>query len=413
MEYDSYDDSQSDSGVSVDFSPCSTMDGTTTTGTPATVSKETPIEREIRRAIEREQSLRRSRGLPNPPTSPEYVEIPLRKSILCQSLTKSERHQDKDRDLAGKKMKHEIHKETKREQDLVKLGKVPGFYDKGTVRQIREKKDLFEAFQTPSDSSFTARSKAPSWSSASEVSTLENHEDFLSQASTLRSSYVERRRSLDLLSPTQGPNSSKGVVVTDSSPRGPGFSEGTGCQVIILENNLSIPAQKHHHIKPDAEISNFGNPVISLSRTGGHDTLTAREKEKEVAVTENPFFKLRASTNLVKVKQDIQETQDREKELRKQRVSLYGNGGSPNGGGGAGRPVGLEVKNPVLSSSLNGLAVPYLPGSSSRGGSGPSAARQSAGKPCVWPPAQPEEEKINQPEVPQSPRTPRHKTPLV
>uniref|UniRef100_A0A3P8U732 A-kinase anchor protein 2 C-terminal domain-containing protein n=1 Tax=Amphiprion percula TaxID=161767 RepID=A0A3P8U732_AMPPE len=420
MEYDSCDDSQSDSGVSADFSPCSAIDGTTTTiatGTTATVSKETPIEREIRRAIEREQSLRRSRGLPNPPRSPEYVEIPLRKSVLCQSLPKSERHQGKDREFAGKKMKHEIHAETQREQDLVKLGKVPGFYDKGTVRQIKEKKDLFEAFQTPSNSSFTPRSMTSSWSSASETSTVENQEDFSVQMSTTRSSYMEKRRSLDLLSTAQGPNSAKAVVLTDSTPRGPGFSDGTGCQVIILESNLRIPAEKRFHIKPEAEAftaSNSGKPVISSSRTGGHDGLTVREKEKEkeVAPMENPFFKLRSSTNLVKVKQDIQEAQEREKELQKQRISLYGDGGSADGGG-RGRPISMEVKNPVLSSSLNGLAVPDFPGSSSREVTGPSAARQSVGKPCVWPPAQPEEEKIYRPEVPQSPRTPRQKTPLV
>uniref|UniRef100_A0A3B4XT19 Uncharacterized LOC111650948 n=1 Tax=Seriola lalandi dorsalis TaxID=1841481 RepID=A0A3B4XT19_SERLL len=249
MESDSCDDSQSDSGVSADFSPCSTLEGNTTmsTGNPGTVPKETPIEREIRRAVEREHSLRRSRGLPNLPTSPEYVEIPLRKTVLCQSLT-TERCQGKDRQFAGKKMEHDIHEEARREQDLVKLGKVPGFYDKGTVRQLKERKQLFEAFQKPSDSTLTVstRCKTTSWSSA-------------------RGS-------------------------TSSTPRGPGVSEGTGRQVTILEDNLSE------------------------------------------APKENPFYKLRSSTNLVKVEQDIREAQEREKELRKQRISLYGGTGGATGG---------------------------------------------------------------------------------
>uniref|UniRef100_A0A4W6FT92 A-kinase anchor protein 2 C-terminal domain-containing protein n=1 Tax=Lates calcarifer TaxID=8187 RepID=A0A4W6FT92_LATCA len=194
---------ESDSGVSTDFSPCGTMEGNTnvSTGTPATAPKETPIEREIRRAIEREHSLRRSRGLPNPPTSPEYVEIPLRKTVLCQSLdSKSERCQGKDRQFAGKKMQHEIHEEVQREEDLVKLGKVPGFYDKGTVRQLREKKQLFEAFQKPSDST---RSKTTSWSSAIDISTLENQEDISSQTSTIGGLKVEKRQSIDLQRPTE------------------------------------------------------------------------------------------------------------------------------------------------------------------------------------------------------------------
>ncbi|XP_051239804.1 uncharacterized protein LOC127354148 [Dicentrarchus labrax] len=424
MESDSCDDSQSDSGVSADFSPCSTLEGNTTisTCTPTALPKETPIEREIRRAIEREHSLRRSRGLPNPPTSPEYVEIPLRKTVLCQAVTaKSERCQGKDRQFAGKKMQHEIYEEVQREQDLVKLGKVPGFYDKGTVRQLKERKQLFEAFQKPNDSmtlSMSARSKTESWSSASDISTLVNQEDMSSQASTIEGLYAER-------SPTQSPNSAKGGSSTFLTPRGPGFSNGTGCQVIILENNLSVPAQKLYHAKPEAEpvtVVDSGRLNISSSRTEGHGGIKGREQEKEeeeveMAPKENPFFKLRTSTNLVKVEQDIREAQEREKELHKQRISLYGGtegakeGGVGRGGGGGGRPASIEVKSPTLSSSsLNGLVVP---GSSSRGVTGPPAARQSVGKFGMWPPAQAEEDKINQPEVLHSPRTPRHKNPLV
>ncbi|XP_074486539.1 uncharacterized protein misp3 [Sebastes fasciatus] len=404
MESDSCDDSQSDSGVSADFSPCSTLEGNTTisTGSPAAAPKETPIEREIRRAIEREHSLRRSRGLPNPPTSPEYVEIPLRKTVLSQSITgKPERCQGKDRQLAGKKMQHEIHEENKREQDLVKLGKVPGFYDKGTVRQVKERKQLFEAFQKSNDSNLTARSKTTSWSSASDTSTLE---DMSSQASTIGGSYVERI-------PTQSPNLAKGGG--SLTPRGPGFSEGTACQIIILENNLSVPAQKLYHAKTEVD---SGGPNMSSSRTAGHGGIKVREQEEEVeeeeeVPKENPFFKLRSSTNLVKVEQDIREAQEREKELHKQRVSVYG---GTEGAKGGGRPGSSDGKSPMLSSSsLNGLAVPDLPGSSSRGGTRPTAERQSVGKLGVWPPAPAEEEKTNRPEVLQSPRTPRHKTPLV
>ncbi|XP_034397232.1 uncharacterized protein si:ch211-207j7.2 isoform X2 [Cyclopterus lumpus] len=391
MESDSCDDSQSDSGVSADFSPCSTLEGTTTISTvsPAAVPKETPIDREIRRAVEREHSLRRSRGLPNPPTLPEYVEIPLRKTVLCQSA-KSERSQGKDRQFAGKKMEHEIHNETQREQDLVRLGKVPGFYDKGTVRQVKERKQLFEAFQKPSDSTLTvsAPSKATSWSSASDISTLENQEDISTQASTIGGSYEEGI-------PTQSPSLVKGGGASAWTPRGPGFSEGTACQIIILESNLSVPAQKLCHAKPEAEpvtVVDSGRPDILSSRTGGHSGIKMREDEDEEAHKENPFFKLRPSTNVIKVEQDIREAQEREKDLHKQRASLYGGRGERVGGG---RP--LTTLSP--SSSLNGLAVPDLPGSSSRGGTRPTAARHSVGKLGQWPPAQAEEERIDRPEL--------------
>ncbi|KAK1886690.1 Mitotic interactor and substrate of PLK1 [Dissostichus eleginoides] len=355
MESDSYDDSQSDSGVSADFSPCSTLEGNTT-NSPAAAPKETPIEREIRRAIEREHSLRRSRGLPNPPTAPEYVEIPLRKTVLCQSIPlNSERCQGKDRQFAGKKMQQEIHEETQREQDLVKLGTVPGFYDKGT---------------------------AMSWSSVSDISTLEDQEDISSQASTIRGSHVERIH-------TQSQNLAKG----GGTPRGAGYSEGKGCQVIILENNLSVPALKLYHAKPEAQpvtVVDSGRSNFTSSRTGGHDGIQVREPEKEEvedegAPKENPFFKLRSSTNLVKVEKDIREAQEREKELHKQRISLYGGTEGPKGAGRSGGPRGNETHGSTpVSWQVRHVAPP-----------------------------QSEEEKINRPEVLQGSLTPRQKTSLV
>ncbi|XP_053355044.1 uncharacterized protein misp3 [Clarias gariepinus] len=137
MDLDQYDDSQSDSGVSVDFSPNSMSDS------------ETPIEREIRLTFRREQSLRRSRGLDE---TKVFVEIPIRKPILSQGLTeKPLKDHSKERQFAGKKMQREIHVETEREKALVKLGRLPGFYDKGTVRQLQEKKLLFEAFPESKD----------------------------------------------------------------------------------------------------------------------------------------------------------------------------------------------------------------------------------------------------------------------
>ncbi|KAF7646400.1 hypothetical protein LDENG_00188350 [Lucifuga dentata] len=423
MENDSCDDSQSDSGLSADFSQCSTME-TQTTGTPTTPTSETPIEREIRRAIEREHSLRRSRGLPNPPSTPEYVEIPLKKNILSQSLiSKSERNQSKDREFAGKRMQQEIHEEAQREQDLVKLGKVPGFYDKGTVWQLKERKQLFEAFQGPQDSSLmiSTRRETPSFASANNCSTFEKPQDISSRASTIGSSYVDRRKTKDLLREIQGPNLAKGGSSSYSSHQGPGFSDGTNCHMIILENNLSVPTQMLYHAKPEADASNginSGISYISPSRNGGYSGTKGWEHEKEeeeedVAPKENPFFKLRSSTALAKVEQDIQEAEERERELRKQRINLYGGtgvakgGGGGGGGGGRGKPVSIKIKNP----KDNGLAD--LPASSSKGGKGPPAACQSLGKLGKWPPAQTKQEQISWPEDHLSSRTPRQKIPLL
>ncbi|KAM7010187.1 uncharacterized protein misp3 [Tautogolabrus adspersus] len=409
MESDSCDDSQSDSGVSADFSPCSTLEGNTTfsPGATAPAIKETPIEREIRRAVQREYSLRRSRGLLKQPTLPEYVEIPVKKTVLFQpQITQPEKCQSKDRQFAGKVMQHEIHGEVQREQDLVKLGKVPGFYHKGTVRQLKERKKLFEAFQAPIVSTLPlpTRTRAQSWpfSSPNDISHLVNQE-----TSTTRHAYVEK-----------SPNPAKGGGSTSLAPRGPGFSEGTGSQIIIIESNLSAGAQNLYHVKPKAEATtavDFARPNIPSHRTEGHGEIKAseqtKEEQEEVDLTpkENPFFKLRSSTNLVIVEQDIREAQEREKELLQQRICLYGGGGGERGG----RPsANLEIRNTKLtrSSSLNRLPVTDSPGSLSRPVTGLPAVRQSVGKLGVWPPAQAEEGKISRPEVLNSPRK---KTPLV
>uniref|UniRef100_A0A096M950 A-kinase anchor protein 2 C-terminal domain-containing protein n=1 Tax=Poecilia formosa TaxID=48698 RepID=A0A096M950_POEFO len=326
---DTYDDSQSDSGVSADFHSYRTQDSSTSmsTDSPGPVSSETPIEREIRRAIEREQSLRRSRGLPNQRTSPEYIEVPSRKSLSMSSTPKWS--QNKDREFAGKKMQHEIHEETRREQDLVKIGKIPGFYDKGTVRQIKERKQLFE--------------------------TLQNQ------------------------------TSAKGL--DRSGLRGPKLSEGTGCQIIIIENSRTIPAQKHYKAKAEAKAS----PALETEKTRSYDGLVKAKKEQEAKEMSpskgNPFFKLRSSANLDKVRQDIQEAKDREKELHTLRLSLYG------GINGAESPSKEEI--PAPSPLPNGNR------------------RQTVDQVSVPPPGQSEEEKIFHTEVRKSPRTPRQKNPLV
>ncbi|CAN9510508.1 unnamed protein product [Ophioblennius macclurei] len=413
METDSWDESHSDSGVSADFSPGSTMEGS-----PASASTETPIEREIRRSVERENSLRKSRGLPNSTSNSQYVKIPSRKAVGTQSHAgKTEKYQGKDREFAGKMMQQDIYEETQREQDLVKLGKIPGVYDKGTVRQLKERKQIFEAFQTPSESVGPARNKTLSWSSAADVSSVDNQEKMASQASTAKSPYLELNRSLEVRSSTQSSISAKAGDSTDSPSRGPGFTEGKGFQVVIIENNMDVPADKWYSAKPVAVSPiDSGMPYISHPSVGEEE-----EEEEELTPQENPFFKLRSSTNLVKVQQDIQETHEREKELRKQRRSLYGDRGgakggeaaAAGGGGGGGRSDSVDGRSFTLSPSLNGQAAPDLPRSSTREETGLSAAHQSVSKFRLKPPAQAEDNTINRPEGLSTPRSPRQKTPLV
>lgn len=346
------DNSQSKNGVSEDFSPYRTPEGTTIS--PAGSSaQETPIEREIRRAIEREKSLRRSRGLPTPCTSPEYVEIPLRKGFLSQSVT-TKWSQNKDREFAGKKMQQEIHEQTRREQDLLRTGKVPDVYDKGTVPQIRESKQLFEAFQAPRDTTLLVAAKTQTLSLSSgctEDLSMQSQEVITTRVSTSSNSHSERKTIL--LHSMQNTNPAKGGS-NDSTLRGPGLSEGTSCRITILENSTTGPAQKQNRVKAEAKAANAANPSKSSGEARWRDGPMATEQQEDVASKENPFFKLRSSTNLVKVRQDILESKEREMELHKMRVSLYGG------------------TNGAVSSSRTGLTLPGVPESSAKMRSGPS-----------------------------------------
>lgn len=315
MESDSSDDSQSDSGVSTD-SPCNTLEGNTTlsAGTPPVPLKETPIEREIRRSIEREHSLRRSRGLPSLPTEPEYVEIPLRKAVLSQSIiTKSEKYQDKDKQYAGKKMQLEIHEAVQREQDLVRLGKVPGFYDKGLTQELKDRKVIFETFQKPDDSSVTvAKSKALSSSDSLNTAVSSSAAGSISVYRSKSASWV---------------------------PQGQGFPDT--CQDVTEEKTLALSVQILRQPTPEPELItevDFGYPNAS-SKGERHDEIKKMEQDQraagvELSPRENPFFKLRSSNLALRVEQDIREAQDREQELYRQRISLYGSKEGAKAGGG-------------------------------------------------------------------------------
>lgn len=316
MESDSSDDSQSDSGVSTD-SPCNILEGNATlsAGTPPAPLKETPIEREIRRSVERERSLRRSRGLPSPATEPQYVEIPFRKAVLIQStILKSDKYQGKDREYAGKKMQLEIHEAVQREQDLVRLGKVPGFYDKGTTQQLKDRKVIFETFQKPDQSSLTvAKSKASSSSDTLNTTTV--------STTTEGSISVYRSEPASLV------------------PQGQGFPDTW--QDVTQEKTLSSSAQILRQHTPEPELItevDFGKPE-ALCKDGGHDGIERMEQDQraawvELSQRENPFFKLRSSKSVLRVEQDIREAQDREQEFYRQRISLYGSSEGAKAGGG-------------------------------------------------------------------------------
>ncbi|XP_015273715.1 PREDICTED: mitotic interactor and substrate of PLK1 [Gekko japonicus] len=105
---------------------------------------ETPIEREIRLSMEREENLWRERGIPKGNSRDELVEIrskPLLSSPLSASTSSRKK---KDHARVSFYVQREIEQETKREEVLQKEGRLPGAYDKGMPQELGERRKVFE-----------------------------------------------------------------------------------------------------------------------------------------------------------------------------------------------------------------------------------------------------------------------------
>ncbi|XP_038596293.1 uncharacterized protein MISP3 [Tachyglossus aculeatus] len=105
---------------------------------------ETPVEREIRIGKEREDNLRRSRGMLSSQASGDLVKVQVR-SILSNTPSEPGFSRDLERAWAGIQMQKDIHRETQREDALVEQGTLPGTYDRGkSQQQLQERKFRFE-----------------------------------------------------------------------------------------------------------------------------------------------------------------------------------------------------------------------------------------------------------------------------
>ncbi|NXN37462.1 MISP protein, partial [Rhinoptilus africanus] len=111
-------------------------------------SNETPIEREIRMAMEREENLWKERGIQRLTSSSELVEIQT-KPLLSMRASPGPGRKGKDKGRASLYVQREIEQETKREEDLKKQGRLLGTYDRGTQQELEERRRVFEQEEAP------------------------------------------------------------------------------------------------------------------------------------------------------------------------------------------------------------------------------------------------------------------------
>ncbi|KFP64813.1 Mitotic interactor and substrate of PLK1, partial [Cariama cristata] len=113
------------------------------------ISNETPIEREIRMAMEREENLWKERGIQRLTSSRELrVEIQT-KPLLSMHVSPGPGRKGKDKGRASLYVQREIEQETKREEDLKKEGRLLGTYDRGTQQELDERRRVFEQEEAP------------------------------------------------------------------------------------------------------------------------------------------------------------------------------------------------------------------------------------------------------------------------
>ncbi|KAM9215243.1 mitotic interactor and substrate of PLK1 isoform 2-T3 [Leptosomus discolor] len=111
-------------------------------------SNETPIEREIRMAMEREENLWKERGIQRLTSGSELVEIQT-KPLLSMHASPGPGRKGKDKGRASLYVQREIEQETKREEDLKRQGRLLGMYDRGTQQELDERRRVFEQEEAP------------------------------------------------------------------------------------------------------------------------------------------------------------------------------------------------------------------------------------------------------------------------
>ena len=237
--------------------------------------------------------------------NPDVLEIPF-KTILLKELQSGDTAVAKclTRQFSEKKMQKEISQERLRELVLVNQGTIPGEYRKEGTRQLKETKKLFEGLLQGSVDGAVRLSKT-------------------TFTDPVYPSVLERTRSMEMLSLQSQP-----VCRTQSLrvPRSEDTNRGWRRERCRSRSPVAGPyrrqaQQLHHHRSMDS---------LSVEALVSKQGIRNKIKKLEPFLGANPFVKLRpALARQPEVQKDIQESREREEELRRQRCTLYGESSQP------------------------------------------------------------------------------------
>ncbi|XP_067872779.1 mitotic interactor and substrate of PLK1-like isoform X2 [Heterodontus francisci] len=272
---------------------------------------ETPIEKEIRLAMEREESLRKERGIRNSGSSEEMVQIRT-KPLLSQLPPTSPFAKSKDKNRMVFFVQREIEMDSKREEKLRQEGKVKGLYDKGVPQEVEKRKKVFEQ-QVDDVPVAPQQGRRPKLAS------------FASQ------------ESLDVYTI---PEESNTIQV-----------DATECKVILQE----CPEYQLHTTSTSKISSSKLNPVPCSTAT--------RLVESQITPNEEPYIlrPFKSQTTLL-IEREIEEEQRREEELRAQRLRQQ-----PAGSLSSTRASTSESRNSTVNLVLPGQTSTISDGNRAKG----------------------------------------------
>ncbi|GAA6215449.1 uncharacterized protein LOC108898620 [Lates japonicus] len=316
-EANNSDDDQSDSWVPADLSQVNPHENTEI---PYLSSRhrfsaaETSMEKKIQEAAQEKQNLQRAGGIFNLADNPDVLEIPFKTNISLEPLPPQvDQGQSSDWQFSEQKMQKEISQEIQRELVLVNQGKIPGGYSKGEVRQLKETKLLFEAFQQDNTEGPTRHRKPPTTAIRGHVypSVLERTRSL--EMLSLKSCLVSRAHSLRLYESATSEREKDPEILRSKSPTG-GLRDKT---------RLSPYPKQDKHLRLYRSMDSISADVSAVETRS--KTREGNTRQGSPILKHNPFFKLRPALALQpEVEKDIREAKEREEELRRQRCTLYG-----------------------------------------------------------------------------------------